>query len=191
MSDFLGGKEQHMKSTYQIDSSHSSIHFSIRHMMISNVRGAFTVVKGSAIYDPDNPSQSSVHAEIDVNSIQTYDEKRNEHLKSADFFDLPKFPHIVFDSQKIEKKGDDYLITGDLVIRGITREAVLKAEAPTQETKDPWGNLRIGVSASTKISRKDFGIEFNSALDTGGVLIGDEVKIDFEIELVKAQQAAA
>lgn len=180
-----------MKTTFQIDNAHSAIHFSIRHMMIANVRGAFTGIKGTVNYDSDNPSQSSVHAEIDVNSIQTHDEQRNTHLKSADFFDVEKYPTMIFDSTKFDKSGDSYQITGNLKIHGVTKPVVLKAEAPSEETKDPWGNVRIGVSATTKLNRKDFGLTWNAALEAGGIMIGEEVKIEFEIELVKAQQAAA
>jgi polyisoprenoid-binding protein YceI len=181
-----------MKNTYQIDAAHSSVQFSIRHMMISNVRGTFSGVTGTAEYDPDNPAVSSVRAEIDVNSINTSDANRDAHLKSADFFDVANYPKISFVSKKVEKTGgDEFRITGDLTIHGVTKETVLTASEVTPEGKDPWGNLRIGASLKGKVNRKDFGLTWSAPLETGGVLVGDDVKVELDLELIKAQSAAA
>ncbi len=179
-----------MKTVYEIDPAHSSAQFTIRHLMISNVRGDFRSVKGTVVYDPANLADTSIQAEIDVNSLNTRDEKRDAHVKSADFFDAEKFPSIVFKSSKVEPAGDGELkITGGLTIVGVTKEVVLKVEAPSEETKDPWGNVRIGASGSTKIKRSDFGLTWNAVLETGGVMLGDDIKIELDLELVKAKSA--
>ena len=180
-----------MKTQYDIDSAHSSVHFSIRHLMISNVRGSFSSVKGTIFYDRANPADSSVEATIDVSTINTQDAQRDAHLKSADFLDVEKYPAISFTSKKIETDGDDPRITGDLTIHGVTKEVVLKVEGPTPETRDPWGNVRIGASASTKIKRSEFGLTWNAALETGGFMVGDELKIELEVEAVKAAAQTA
>jgi len=181
-----------MKTTYEIDPAHSSAQFSVRHMMITNVRGGFSSVKGTVVYDADNPSASTVEATIDVNTIATLDAQRDTHLKSADFLDSEKYPTITFKSTKIESAGpDEAKVTGDLTIHGVTKEVVLKVEGPTQEGKDPWGNLRIGASATTKIKRSDFGLTWNAALETGGIMVGDDLKIDLEVQMIKAATTAA
>jgi polyisoprenoid-binding protein YceI len=181
-----------VKNTYEIDPTHSSVHFSIRHMMISNVRGGFSGVKGTITYDPDDLTQSGIRAEIDVKSINTLDEKRDAHLKTADFFDVERFPSINFVSTQIEKLSDaEYNVTGDLTIHGVTKPTVLKVEEVSPEGKDPWGNIRVGASAKAKVSRKDFGLVWNAPMETGGLLIGDDVKLEFDIEMVKTQAAAA
>jgi polyisoprenoid-binding protein YceI len=175
-----------MKTTYEIDPIHSNIHFSIRHLMISNVRGAFTHVKGTVVYDSDNPSGSSIQVEIDVNSIDTRDETRDKHLRTADFFDVEKYPTMKFVSTKIEKAGEnEFKVTGDLTIHGVTKPVVLDVYEVSPETKDPWGNYRLGASAKAKVNRKDFGLTFNAPLETGGVMIGDEVKLEFDLEVVR------
>lgn len=181
-----------MKSTYKIDSAHSSAHFVVRHMMVTNVRGSFGKVEGTVVYDSDNLAESSVDAVIDVNSINTNDAQRDGHLKSADFLDVANFPAITFKSTKAEASGDEEAkVTGDLTIHGVTRQVVLKVEGPTGEGKDPFGNVRIGASAATKIKRSDFGLTWNAALETGGILIGDDVKIELEMSLIKAAATAA
>lgn len=181
-----------MKTTYKIDPAHSSAHFVVRHMMITNVRGGFSKVEGTVEYDTDNPEASSVEAIIDVNTINTLDPQRDGHLKSPEFLDAEKFPTITFKSRKVEPQGDgEAKITGDLTIHGVTKEAVLKVEGPTSEGKDPFGNIRIGASATTKIKRSDFGLTWNAALETGGILIGDELKIELEVSAIRAQSAAA
>jgi len=171
---------------YDIDPTHSSAHFSVRHMMISNVKGEFSKVTGTVTYDPDNPGAAKVEATIDATSLHTRDEQRDGHLKSADFLDVAKFPEIKFVSKSVERDGkDEYVLKGDLTIHGVTREVALQVEGPTAEAKDPWGNLKTGATAETKISRKDFGLVWNMALETGGVLVGDEVKISVEVELTR------
>ncbi len=181
-----------MKATYQIDPAHSSAHFTVRHMMISNVRGSFSKVTGSVVYDPDKATESTIEADIDVNSISTGEPQRDAHLKSADFLDVEKYPTMVFKSKKIEAAGDgEWKVTGDLTIHGVTKETVLKVDGPTAENTDPYGNVRIGASASAKIKRGEFGLKWNAALETGGFLIGDELKIELELSLIKAAAKTA
>jgi polyisoprenoid-binding protein YceI len=171
---------------YEIDPTHSSVHFSVRHLMVSNVRGEFTKVTGTIQFDPQNPANSSVKATIDATSISTRDEQRDAHLKGADFLDVEKFPTITFQSKQAEAHGDGGKVTGDLTIHGVTREITLDVEGPGQEINDPWGKQRIGASATAKLSRKDFGLTWNAALETGGVVVGDEVKITLDIEAIRA-----
>jgi polyisoprenoid-binding protein YceI len=181
-----------MKTTYEIDPAHSSAQFTVRHMMITNVRGGFSSVKGTIDYDSENPGASAITAVIDASTIKTLDEQRDGHLKSADFLDVEQYPTITFKSTKIEKTGDDeFKVTGDLTIHGVTKEVVLHAEAPSAEGKDPWGNIRMGSSAATKIKRSDFGLTWNAALETGGIMVGDELKINLEIQAIKAASATA
>jgi polyisoprenoid-binding protein YceI len=172
-------------AVWQIDAAHSSAQFSVRHLMISNVKGEFTKVTGTIVYDPANPADSKVDVTIDADSINTRDAQRDTHLKSPDFFDTAKFPTITFRSTEIRRSEDGGKIRGDLTIHGVTREVVLDVEGPTAETKDPWGFTRIAASATTKINRKDFGLTWNSALETGGVLVGDDVKITIDLEAIK------
>ncbi|HUJ48853.1 MAG TPA: YceI family protein [Bryobacteraceae bacterium] len=181
-----------MTATYQIDPAHSTAHFVVRHMMITNVRGAFSNMQGTVVYDPADLASSKIDVSIDAGTVHTRVDERDAHLKSADFFDVKNFPRITFHSKKIERSNDDELkVAGDLSLHGVTREVILKVEGPTQEEKDPWGNLRIGASASAKIKRSDFGLTWNAALETGGVLVGDDVKIELEVSLIKSQAAAA
>lgn len=172
--------------TYEIDPAHSSVHFSVRHMMLSNIRGEFTKMSGTIKFDPDNPSNSSVETIIDAASINTRDAQRDTHLKSADFLEAEKFPALTFRSTQITPHSDGGKVTGDLTIHGVSRLITLDVEGPTPEMKDPWGKQRIGASATTKLSRKDFGLVWNAALETGGVLVGDEVKITIDVEAVRA-----
>jgi polyisoprenoid-binding protein YceI len=179
-----------MKTVYEIDPAHSSAQFTIRHMMISNVRGDFRSVKGTVVYDPQNLADTSIQADIDVSTLNTRDETRDGHVKSADFFNVEKYPSISFKSTKVESAGNGELkITGGLTILDVTKEVVLKVDGPSEENKDPWGNLRIGATGSTKIKRSDFGLSWNTALETGGVLLGDDVKIELDLELVKGKSA--
>jgi polyisoprenoid-binding protein YceI len=179
-----------MKTVYEIDPAHSSAQFTIRHLMISNVRGDFKSVKGTVVFDPENLANTSIQAEIDVNSLNTRDENRDAHVKSAEFFHVEKYPSISFKSSKVESAADGELkVTGGLTILGVTKEVVLKIEGPSDEAKDPWGNLRIGASGSTKIKRSDFGLTWNAALETGGVMLGDDVKIELDLELIKEKSA--
>lgn len=178
-----------MKATYAIDPAHSSVQFSVRHMMISNVKGAFNGVKGTVLYDPDAPETGSVQVEIDASTINTLDTTRDTHLKSADFLDVAQFPAITFNSTRIEGTGDRLKIDGDLTIHGVTKPVTLEVEDITPEGKDPWGNTRIGTSAKTRIKRSDFGLSWNAALETGGFLVGDDLKLDFEVQLIKQASA--
>jgi polyisoprenoid-binding protein YceI len=173
-------------TTYTIDPAHSVADFKVRHLMVSNVRGEFSGVSGTVQFDRENPANSSIEAKIDVNTIQTRDAQRDAHLKSADFFDVEKYPTMTFVSKKVAKNGsDDYKVTGDLTIHGVTKEVVLDVEAVAPEVKDPWGNVKAGASAKTKINRKDFGLVWNVGLEAGGVLVGDDVQIHLDLELAK------
>ena len=181
-----------MKTIYKIDPSHSSAHFVIRHMMITNVRGGFGGVNGTIEYASDHPNESRIEAVIDASKINTLDEQRDTHLKSSDFLHVEQHPTITFKSKKIARTGnEEWKITGDLTIHGVTKEVTLNAEGPTPEGKDPFGNSRIGASASTKIKRSDFGLTYNAALETGGVLLGDDLKIELEISAIRSESAAA
>lgn len=170
---------------YDIDSSHSSAQFTVRHLMISNVKGTFQKVTGSAVYDPKDLASSKLDATIDVTTVDTAEPKRDAHLKSPDFFDVAKYPTMTFKSKKFAKNGEGLKITGDLTIHGVTKEVTFDVEGPIAEIKDPWGNARVGAAATAKISRKDFGLVWNQALEAGGVAVGDEVKISLDAELIK------
>lgn len=175
-----------MATIYQIDPAHSTVSFSIKHMMIAKVHGSFDKVSGKLVYDSANPALSSVEAMIDAASINTREAQRDTHLKSADFFDVEKYPSLIFKSTKVEVSGEGELkVTGSLSIHGITNQVTLDVEGPTAEMKDPWGNLKIGASASTKIKRKDFGLSWNAALEAGGFLVGEEVTITLDLQFVK------
>lgn len=173
-------------STWTIDPEHSYVGFKIRHLMVSNVKGNFTTFNGTVELDDKDVAKSKVAVKIDTNSVDTNVQKRDEHLRSADFLDVAKYPAMTFTSKKIAQNGKDRLaITGDLTLRGVTREVVLDAEALSPEIKDPWGNIRRGTSATTTIDRKDFGLIWNAALENGGVMIGEEVVILLEIEIIR------
>jgi len=174
-------------STWNIDPAHSVAEFKVKHMMISNVKGQFAKVSGVLNFDETDLSKSHVEASIDAASINTREEQRDAHLKSADFFHVEQHPTLSFKSTRITQVGDGELkVAGDLSIRGVTRNVVFTVEGPTPPAKDPWGNTRIGLSATTKINRKDFGLIWNAALETGGILVGDEVTITLDVQFVKA-----
>ncbi|WNG20243.1 YceI family protein [Cystobacter fuscus] len=175
---------------YVIDSGHSSAAFSVKHMMVSNVRGAFSKVTGTANIDEKDLTKSTIEATIDATTINTNEPKRDEHLRSAEFFDTAKYPTITFKSTKVAKAGKNLKVTGDLTLHGVTKPVVLDVEGFTTESKDPWGNFKRGGSATTKINRKDFGLSWNSAIETGGVAVGEEVAITIDLELNKKQEAA-
>ncbi|GMT97270.1 YceI family protein [Corallococcus caeni] len=178
-------------STWEIDSSHSSAQFGVKHMMVSTVRGTFSNVKGTVNLDDKDITKSTIETTIDAKTINTNEPKRDEHLRSADFFDVEKFPTITFKSTKIAKAGKDKLnVTGDLTMHGVTKPVVLAVEGPTAETKDAWGNVRRGATATTKIKRSDFGLTWNKALEAGGVAVGDEVTITLDLETTKKAEAA-
>lgn len=175
-----------MKTVYKIDSAHSNAQFIIRHMMVTNVRGGFRRIEGTISYDSQHPEQSQVEAVIDVASINTNDENRDAHLRSPEFFDVEKYPQITFKSRSVAPFGEaEWKITGDLTIHGTTKEVTLNVEGPTPEGKDPFGNIRIGAFAWTKIKRSDFGLTWNAALETGGILIGDELKIELDVSAIR------
>jgi polyisoprenoid-binding protein YceI len=173
-------------SNWQVDPAHSSAQFSVRHMAISTVRGAFSKVSGTVVLDDKDISKSTVDVTIDANSVDTRVPDRDNDLRSDKFFDVAHHPSITFKSRKVEQVTSGKLkVTGDLTIRGTTKEVVLDVEGPTAPMKDPWGNTRTAATAITKINRQDFGVKWNAALDNGGVVVGDEVSIVIDVELVK------
>lgn len=173
-------------STWSIDPVHSVAEFKVKHMMISNVKGQFTGVSGTLTMDESDIAQSRVEATIDAATITTRDVQRDAHLQSAEFLDVAQFPTLSFRSTAVKSKGEGLLeIEGLLTIHGVTRNVTFKVEGPSPAAKDPWGNTRIGLSAQTKISRKDYGLIWNSTLETGGVLVGDEVAITLDVQFVK------
>ena len=169
--------------TWNVDTSHSVVGFSARHLMISKVRGRFTAFSGTVTIAED-PLQSTVEANVDLSSVTTGDDQRDAHLKSADFFDIENHPHMTFRSTGLKADGEDFIMTGDLAVAGTTRTVDFELEFDGVE-KDPWGGTRAGFTASTEISRKDWEMTWNVALETGGVLVGDKVKIDIEIEAIR------
>ena len=170
---------------YTIDPAHSTAGFKVRHLMVANVRGEFSGVSGTVVFDAAAPENSRVEASIDTKTIHTRDEQRDTHLKSADFLDAEKYPAITFVSKKIAGAGGEWKVTGDLTIHGVTKEVTLEVEGPAPEAKDPWGNVKTGATAETRINRKDFGLVWNVALETGGVLVADEIAITLELELLR------
>lgn len=174
-------------STWNIDPVHSIAEFRVKHLMISSVRGQFTGVSGSLTYNESDPALSTVEATIDVSTIDTRDPQRDTHLKSPDFFDAEKYPTFTFRSSRVSRRANGGLsVVGPLTMHGTTKEVEFAVEGPTPPTKDPWGNTRIGVAATTKINRKEFGLTWNAALETGGVMVGEDVAITLELEFVKA-----
>jgi len=174
-------------ATWTIDPDHSNVGFKVRHLMVSNVRGNFEKHVGTVEINDRDITKSTVSVTVDTASVNTNVAKRDAHLRSPDFFDVVKYPTMTFVSKKVVRAGQDRLkITGDLTLHGVTREVVLDVEGPSQESKDPWGNIRRGASASTTVNRKDFGLLWNKTLETGGVVVGDDVTITLEIEMIKA-----
>ncbi len=174
-------------TTWNLDPVHSVAEFKVKHMMISNVKGQFTGVKGVLALEESDLTNSHVEASIEAASINTRDAQRDAHLKSADFFDVERLPTLSFKSTRITRAGHGELaLAGDLTIRGVTRNVVFAVEGPTPPAKDPWGNTRLGLAATTRINRKDFGLTWNAALETGGILVGDEVTITLDVQFVKA-----
>jgi len=175
--------------SWRIDPLHSAAHFSVRHMMISTVRGDFAGVNGSVLYDATAPEKSSVQATIDCATLNTGVAKRDAQMKGPEFFDVKKYPVMKFKSTHVERNGPDKLkITGDLTINAITHPVVLDVEGPSAPVKDPRGNEKVGLNASTKISRKTYNITWNEIMESGGVAVGDEVTINLDIELIKNQK---
>ena len=174
-------------TTWNIDPAHSAAEFKVKHMMISNVKGQFLKLSGTLSFDEASLTNSRVNVSAEAASIHTGDAQRDAHLKSADFFDVEKHPSLTFKSTGIKIVRDGELsLEGDLTIHGITRKVSFTVEGPTPPSKDPWGNTRIAVSATAKINRKDFGLTWNAALETGGILVGEEVTITLDVQFVKA-----
>lgn len=174
-----------LASNWDIDTSHSQVGFSVRHMMVSNTKGKFTKFTGALALDDKDITKSTVNVDIDTASVDTSDTKRDDHLRGEDFFDAKKFPKLTFKSTKVEKSGEKLLVTGNLTIKNTTKPVVLTVEAVTPEVKDAFGGIRKGATATTKINRKDFGLTWNKALEAGGVAVGEDIAIQIELELVK------
>ncbi len=178
--------------TWDIDPMHTSVQFSVRHMTISNVRGEFGKVTGTVSSEGNDPKTVRIDVTIDATTINTHEPKRDTHLKSADFLDVEHFPTIVFKSKKVEAAGTDkWNLIGDLTIHGVTKEVALEVEGPSEQIKDPHGNFHVGAHATTTINRKDFGLKWNKVLETGGVLVGEQVAITIDVEAVKKAAPAA
>ena len=171
---------------YTIDPAHSSAGFKIRHLMIAYVRGGFGGVTGDVILDPANPANTKIKASIDTATLHTQDEKRDAHVKGADFLETDKYPSMTFVSKRVTADGKNrWKVVGDLTLHGVTKEATLDVESAGVESKDPWGNLRTGAEATAVIRRSDYGLKFNAPLETGGVMLSDDVQIHLDIELIK------
>lgn len=174
-------------TTWNIDPIHTHVQFSVRHVMVSNVKGVFAKSSGSATFDEADLTRSQIAIEIDVASLDTREPQRDAHLRSPDFLDVEKYPTIRFRSTAIARADDGYRMTGDLTIHGVTKPITLGVEAPSPIAKDPWGNVRRGFEATGELNRKDFGLVWNQVLETGGVMVGEKVKINLEVELIQQQ----
>lgn len=175
-----------LAATYQVDPSHTRVGFSVSHMMVSTVRGEFGTVAGTVDYDPANVAATKVDATVGITSVDTRDAKRDEHLRSPDFFDAVKFPEMKFKSKAVKNvTPTTFDLVGDLTIRGVTKEVTFKVNKLAADRKDPWGNTKSGTRATATINRQDFGVTWNNTLDGGGVLVGDEVTIELDVELNK------
>ena len=180
-----------MQNQWNFDLSHSSVNFHVRHLMVSKVHGRFTKWDGILELDDQDMTKSRLEVTIDAASVDTKEPKRDDHLRSPDFFDVEKFPSLTFVSKEIKRTSNDrYLVSGDLTIRGITKAVTLEVEGGDQ-VKDPWGGTRTGFSAKTQVNRKDFGLTWNLALEAGGFVVGDKIEITLEIEAIKVAQSAA
>ena len=175
---------------YSIDPNHSSAQFTVRHLMVSNVKGAFSKVTGTVNYDPSNLAASSVDATIDVSTVDTRQPQRDADLRSPNFFDVEKFPTMTFKSKQFYREGSQLKVKGDLTMHGVTKEVVLDVDGPSPEVKDPWGNQRVGASISTKINRHDWGLNYSKMVEAGAV-VGDEITINIDLEGTKKKAEAA
>jgi polyisoprenoid-binding protein YceI len=177
-------------SIWQIDPQHSSAQFAVRHLGLSTVRGAFSKLSGTMVRDDQDITNSSVEVTIDVNTVDTREPDRDKDLRSERFFDVAHFPTMTFKSKKVEQVAPGKLrVTGDLTIRGTTKEVTLDVDGPTAPVKDPWGNQRLAATATTKINRQDYGVKWNAKLDNGGVVVGDEVNITLDVEMIQKTAA--
>jgi len=171
-------------TTFDIDSSHTSAQFAVKHLVVSTVRGALGQVSGTLQFDASDPAKSTVEATIDTRGVNTNDAKRDEHLRGPDFLDTERYPTVTFKSKSAERTSDGkYKVTGDLTLKGVTKEVVLEVEGATTPIKDPFGNIKLGGVARTKINRQDFGVSWSRTLDGGGLVVGDEVDIVIDIEV--------
>lgn len=173
------------KTVWKLDPSHTTVEFSAKHLMISTVKGRITDIEGTIYADENDPRNSSVEATLQAGSIDTRTEQRDNHLRSADFLHVEQFPAITFKSTRIEGNKEEFKLTGDLTIRGVTKPVTLNVTFEG-ETRDPWGGERIGFSASGKIDRREFGLTWNQLLETGGAVVGNEIKLTIEVEAIKA-----
>jgi len=177
-------------SIWQIDPQHSSAQFAVRHLGLSTVRGAFSKLSGTVVLDDQDITKSSVEVTIDVNTVDTREPDRDKDLRSERFFDVAHFPTMTFKSKKLEQVAPGKLrVTGELTIRGTSREVTLDVDGPTAPVKDPWGNLRLAATATTKINRQDYGVKWNAKLDNGGVVVGDDVNITLDVEMIQKPAA--
>ena len=170
---------------YKIDGSHSKAQFAVKHLMVSNVRGEFGKMTGTVSFDAQNPGAIKIDATLDATTINTGITKRDDHLRGPDFFDTAKFPTLSFKSTSAKKTADGLVVTGELTMHGVTKVVVLNVEGPTAEIKDPWGNQRLGATATAKIKRSDFGLNWNQAIEAGGVVVGDEIAITIDVEATR------
>ncbi len=179
-------------TVWEIDPAHSTVQFSVRHLMISNVRGEFGKITGTVRLDESDLARSAVEVTVDATTINTHEPQRDAHLRSGDFLNVANFPTMTFRSKRIAAVGSGkYKLTGDLTIRGVTREVTFDVEGPSAAIKDPWGNVRAAATATARINRKDFGVSWNAAMEAGGVVVGDEVNIAIDLELVKKADVAS
>jgi polyisoprenoid-binding protein YceI len=177
-------------STWQIDPQHTAAQFSVKHLAISTVRGGFSKVSGTVVFDDKDLSKSTVDVTIDTTTVDTREPNRDKDLKSDHFFDVEHYPTMTFKSKKVEQVSPGKLkVTGDLTIHGVTKEVVLDVDGPTAPVKDPWGNQRVAVNATTKINRQDFGVKWNATMDNGGVVVGDDVSINIDAEMIQKNAA--
>jgi len=175
-------------ATWQIDPAHTAAGFSVRHMMIATVRGQFKGVTGTVLWDDQDINNSTVDVTIDANTADTGEPKRDADLKSANFFDVKNYPTITFKSTKIEKiSAGKMKVTGNLTIHGVTKQVVLDVEGPSGAVKDPWGNTRVALNATTTVNRTDYGVKWNAKMDSGGMVVGDDVNINIDLEMTKKE----
>jgi polyisoprenoid-binding protein YceI len=179
------GQTAYAADSYEIDFAHSSVEFSVKHMMVSNVKGAFETFSGAISYDPEQIENSSVEFAIDVSSVDTRNEKRDDHLRSEDFFDAKSHPEMTFKSKKIRKTDDGYVADGTLTIRGVSREVSLPFEL-NGPVNNPWGQTVMGIVVEYKLNRKDYGLVWNKTMDNGGLVVGDDVKVEINLEATRS-----